>query len=338
MTVTPPRLDIASVVRLTELADYIVPFTLRVVCELRVADQLAGGPRSVDDLAAATGTHPLALLRCLRALASRGIFTESEPEVFALNALAQPLRGDHPMSLRDAYPLLAPDIAAWARFDHSLRTGEAAFDLVHGTGYWDYMAEHPDDSARYNGAQRAAAQLELRTAVTAVPWGSFGTIVDVGGADGVFLAGILARFTAVRGIVFDLPHVVEAAERVLAERGVADRCTAVAGDFFDSVPAGADAYVLKRILAGWDDERAGRLLRTVRAAMRPGGRLLILEPVLQPGNEFEVGKLQDVQLVTMVGGGGRSLERLSAMLAEAGLRYLRLIPTMMSQILEAEAV
>jgi SAM-dependent methyltransferase len=338
MTSAPPRMDIASVLRLTELADYIVPFTLRVICELRVADHLTEGPRSVDELAAATGAHPPALLRCLRALASRGIFTETEPAVFALNALAQPLRGDHPMSLRDAYPLLAPDIAAWARFDHSLRTGEAAFDLVHGTGYWEYMAAYPDDSARYNGAQRAAAQLELRTAVSAVPWGSFGTIVDVGGADGVFLAGILARFTSVRGIVFDLPHIVAAAERVLAERGVADRCTAMAGDFFDSVPAGADAYVLKRILAGWDDERAGRLLRTVRAAMRPGGRLLILEPVLQPGNEFEVGKLQDVQLVTMVGGGGRTLNRMSAMLAEAGLRFVRLIPTMMSQVLEAEAV
>jgi SAM-dependent methyltransferase len=338
MTSAPPRMDIASVLRLTELADYIVPFTLRVICELRVADHLTEWPRPVDELAAATGAHPPALLRCLRALASRGIFTETEPAVFALNALAQPLRGDHPMSLRDAYPLLAPDIAAWARFDHSLRTGEAAFDLVHGTGYWEYMAAYPDDSARYNGAQRAAAQLELRTAVSAVPWGSFGTIVDVGGADGVFLAGILARFTSVRGIVFDLPHVVAAAERVLAERGVADRCTAIAGDFFDSVPAGADAYVLKRILAGWDDERAGRLLRTVRAAMRPGGRLLILEPVLQPGNEFEVGKLQDVQLVTMVGGGGRTLNRMSAMLAEAGLRFVRLIPTMMSQVLEAEAV
>jgi hypothetical protein len=333
-----PRPDIASVVRLTELADYIVPFTLRVVCELGVADHLAGGPRPVDDLADAVGAHPDVLLRCLRALASRGIFTETSPGVFALNALAQPLRGDHPMSLRDAYPLLTHDIAAWARFDHSLRTGTAAFDRVHGAGYWDYLAAHPRESARYLGAQRAATQLELRTSAAAVPWASFGTVVDVGGADGAFLAGLLARFTGVRGVVFDLPHVVAAAERVLLEHGVADRCTVVGGDYFASVPAGGDAYVLKRILAGWDDEHAALLLRRVRAAMRPGARLLIFEPVPRPGDGFEAGKLQDVQLVTMVGGGGRDLDRMSAMLAGADLRFVRLVPTMMSPVLEAEAV
>jgi hypothetical protein len=338
MTRTPPRMDVASMTRLTELADYIVPFTLRVICELRVADQLTGGPRPVAELAAATGAHAPSLLRCLRALASRGIFTEVEPAVFGLTPLAEPLRGDHPMSLRDAYPLLGHDIAAWARFDHSLRTGTAAFDLVHGAGYWDHLAAHPDDSARYQGAQRAAAQLELRTVLGAVPWGSYRTIVDVGGADGTFLAGLLARFTAVRGIVLDRPHVVATAGPVLAGRGVADRCALVGGDFFDAVPAGGDAYVLKRILAGWDDERAGRLLRTVRAAMRPGARLFVLEPVSRPGDGFEAGKLQDVQLVTMVGGGGRSPERLAAMLAEAGLRFVRLVPTMMLPVLEAEAV
>jgi len=338
MTVTRPRIDIQSVVRLTEIADYIVPFTLRAICELRIADHLVDGPRTVEDLATLTGTHAPTLHRALRALACKGVFTEVEPGVFDLTPLAQPLRSDHPVSLRDAYPLLAPDIEAWAVFDHSIRTGQAAFDEAHGKGYWEYMAEHPHDSARFDASQQAATRLELRTALPAYDWGSFQTIVDVGGGNGAFLSGILAKFKSLRGTLYDLPHVVDAAAPVLADRGVTDRCEVVGGSFFESVPAGADAYLLKRILYGWDDDRAAALLRVVRAGMRDDSRLLILEPIVQPGDEFNVGKLYDLLLLAMVGGGARSPERLEELFVKADLELVRIVPTMMLPIVEARPV
>lgn len=339
MTVkTRPRIDIQSVFRLTELADYIVPFTIRAICDLGVADHLTEGPRPVEELAEATGSHAPSLHRALRALAAKGIFTEVTHGVFDLTPLAQPLRSDHPVSLRAAYPLLVPDIEAWAAFDHSVRTGKAAFDQVYGQGYWEYMEQHPEDSARFDASQQAATRLELRTALPAYEWGSMRTLVDVGGGNGAFLGGILARFPDLHGTVFDLPHVVAGAHERLAEYGVADRCEVRGGSFLEEVPAGADGYMLKRILYGWDDEQALVLLRTVRRAMREDSRLLILEPVVRPGNEFDVGKLYDLLLLCMVGGGARSQERIEEMLAQADLRLERTVPTMMFPILEIRPV
>lgn len=334
MTVARTRIDIASYVRLTELADYIVPFALRVACDLGVADHLVDGPRTVDELAEATGSDPSSLRRVLRALACRGIFTEERPDTFALTPLAEPLRGDHPLSLREAYPLLPGDVTAWAHFDHSVRTGEPAFDHAHGRTYWEYLAEHPDELRRFNASQQAATRLELRTLLPAYGWGDLRTVTDVGGGNGAFLAGLLDRFPGLHGTLFDQPDMVGQAAPVLAAAGVADRCTVSGGSFFDAIPAGADAYLLKRILYGWDDRDAVRLLRTVRAAMRADSRLLVLEPVLQPGNEFDVGKTYDLLLFAMAGGRVRGADDIGALCAEAGLRVNRVVPTMMLPIVE----
>lgn len=338
MTAPPQRLDVQSVARLTEMADYVVPFTLRAVCDLRVADHLADGPRTVEELAELTGSHAPTLARALRALACRGVFAEVCPGVFGLTDLAEPLRSDHPLSLRAAYPLLAPEVAAWGRLDHTLRTGEAAFDVVHGTGFWSFMAGHPEDSARFDASQEAVTRRELRSALGAYDWAALGTVVDVGGGNGTFLAGLLAAYPGLRGELLDQPHVVAPAARVLAEAGVEGRCTVHGGSFFDRVPAGGDAYLLKRILYGWDDRRALELLRTVRAAMAPGSVLLLMEPLVESGNEFSWGKLYDLLLVTMGGGGARSREQLAGLFAAAGLEIVRVIPTRMLPIVEARAV
>jgi hypothetical protein len=328
------RIDITSYVKLTELADYIVPFALRVVCDLGVADQLVDGPRTIGELAAATGSDTSSLRRVMRALACRGVFTETETDRFALTPLAEPLRTDHPLSLRAAYPLLAGDVTAWAHFDHSVRTGEPSFDFAHGTTYWDYLAAHPDELRRFNDSQQAATRLELRTLLPAYEWGELRTVVDVGGGNGAFLSGLLARHRHLNGILFDQPDMAAQATAVLAAAGVADRCEARGGSFFEQVPAGADAYLLKRILYGWDDERAVELLRTVRAAMTAGSRLLVLEPVLQPGNEFDVGKTYDLLLFAMAGGRVRSPEHIAELAAAAGLGLERVVETMMLPIVE----
>jgi hypothetical protein len=334
MTTTHSPKD-QSLARLSELADYVVPFTLRAICELRVADHLADGPLPAGELARLTDSHAPTLVRALRALAGRGVFTELEPEVFALTPLAEPLRSDHPASLRDAYPLLAPEIKAWAEFDHSLRTGEAAFDRAHGTGFWDYMAEHPEDNARFNASQEGVTRRELRAALPAYDWAAAGTVVDVGGGNGAFLSGILAEFPGLRGVVFDQPHVVAGAAPVLTARGVSQRCEVAGGSFLESVPAGGDVYVLKRVLYAWDDEHVTTVLRAIRAAMPTGGRVLIMEPVVEPGNTFDWGKLYDLLLVAMVGGGARGLDRWQALLKDADLELVRVIHTKMLPIIEA---
>lgn len=336
---TRQRFDLQSVVRLSELADYIVPFSIRVVNELGVADELAAGPRPVTEIAEATGAHAPSLCRALRVLATRGIFTEVSPETFALTPLAEPLRADHPLSLRAAYPLLACDVVAWSRFDHSIRTGEAAFDQVHGQDYWSYLAGHPEESGRFDASQQAATRLELRSILPAYDWASAGALIDVGGGNGAFLAGILTRFKSLCGTVYDLPHVVAGAAKLFAETGVSERADAIGGSFLDSVPAGADTYLLKRVLYHWDDVDAVRLLGNVRAAMGQGARLLIVEPVVGPTmDEFPTSRLYDLILLAMAGGGARSQEKIKALLGQAGLRWERMVSTPMLPIIEVTPV
>jgi hypothetical protein len=333
-----PGDPVAPVARLTELADYIVPFTLRAVCDIGVADQLADGPRTVAELARRTGTHAPSLLRALRALAGRGVFTEVAPETFGLTPLAEPLRTDHPRSLRAAYPLLAGDVQAWAVFDHTLRTGAPAFVHAHGVDYWTYLAGHPRDSARFDASQQAVTQREVRALIPGYDWARFGTVVDVGGGNGAFVAALAAAFPAMRGVVFDQPHVVSGAGAVFAAAGVSDRCTAVGGDFRTSVPAGADAYVVKRALYDLDDDAAAAMLAAIRSGIAPDGRLLVIEPMVEPGDGFDWGKLYDVLLLAMRGTGSRTREQLEDLFAKTGFALTEVVRTKALPVIEARPV
>ncbi|MEH1123248.1 methyltransferase [Micromonospora sp. CPCC 206061] len=335
MTDPRPRTALELVYRIQELADYIVPFAIRMTCELRVADLLTDGPRPVAQLAAATGTHPPTLCRVLRTLATKEIFVEVEPEVFGLTPAAQLFRGDHPLSLRDAYPMIPANFEAWAHFAHTVRTGEPVFPHVHGVPYYEHLATHPDDSARFDGIQGAGSRLELRATLRAYEWGRLASVVDVGGSNGAFLAGLLARYRRLRGVLFELPHVAKGAEAVLAAAGVADRCEVVAGDFFAGVPAGHDAYVLKRVLYDWDDADAGRLLRSVREAVRPDSRLLVLDPVVDPRPELAISKTYDLLSLTMLGGRARTEDEVVALCGEAGFAVTRVVQTAMFPLIEA---
>jgi hypothetical protein len=329
---------VKSILRVQELADYIVPFAIRAVCDLGVADHLAEGPRPVEELAAATGAHAPSLHRTLRALACKGIFAEVEPGSFALTPLAELLRSDHPLSLRDAYPLLPADVTAWAHFDHTVETGEPAFDRVHGRPYYDYLADHPDESRRFDGSVHAQNRLVLRTVLSAYDWGGLGTIVDVAGGDGAFLARLLARHPPLRGVLFDLPHVVARAPAVLERAGVADRCEVVSGSFFDGVPEGGDTYLLKTILHDWDDEAAEAILANVRAAAGRDARLILLEALLEQGDDFHIGKLLDLHSLVLVGGPDRSRDDFERLLARTGFELTGVTSTATLAIMEARPV
>lgn len=323
-TMVRRRVDVEAIRRITEVGDFIVPFAIRVVCDLGVADHLADGPRSIDDLARATQSHAPSLYRVLRTLASRGIFEEVAPEQFALTPMAEFLLSAHPLSLRDAYPLLRADLEAWARADHAVQTGESAFELVHGGSYYDYLAAHPDYSRRVDRSVRAVNLLTGRSVIQARDWSDVGTLVDVGGGDGAFLALMLARYPAMRGTLFDRPHVVAQAPELLRRFSVEDRCTVVGGSFFEELPAGADAYLLKTILHDWPDDRALRLLRNVRTT---GGRLFVVEAIIPPGDAFDVAKLMDVHSLVLTQGPDRSRDRLDALLAAAGFAVTQTYPT-----------
>jgi hypothetical protein len=335
MSAPRPRIDLQSMFRLTELADYIVPFTLRVISNLKLADQLREGPRPVEHLAAAVGAHAPSLYRALRALTGKGIFAETEPGVFGLTPLAELLRTDHPLSLADAFPLLPGEVQAWARFEHSVRTGEPAFAHVHGQTLWEYLASHPDQNERFDRSQEAMTRLELRAALRAYDWSALHRIVDVGGGNGAFLSGVLAHHKAMRGVLLDLPHVVARAGEVFERAGVADRCEIVAGSFLDEIPPAADAYVIKRVLWGCADEQALRLLRNIRGAMNVDSRLLILEPAIQAGGGMEVGSLLDLRLLALGGGHARTDEQVEALLRVAGLNLFCRLSLQLTSLVDA---
>lgn len=317
------------------LADETVSFAIRVVCELRLPDLLTDGPRPMAELAAATQVHPPSLARVLRALIARDVFAQPAPDVVALTQLGQLLRSDHPLSLADAYPLLGADVLAWARLHDTVRTGEPAFPAVHGAPYYDYLATHPADSARHDRSVRSQSRFVLRTVLAAYAWRELGTVVDVGGGDGTFLAGLLARHRRLRGVLLDLAHVVAGADAVLAAAGVTERCSVVAGSYFDPLPAGADSYLLKTIVHDWDDERALAVLRRVRAAVPPAGRVVLLEALLPAGDEYHVGKALDLHSLVLVGGPDRDLDQLVRLLRAAELELVDVRPTPTLAVLDA---
>jgi hypothetical protein len=305
--------------RLRELADLVVPLALRAVADARVADALAAGALPVAQLAAATGTQADALARVLRALVARGAFAEPEPDVFALNPVAELLLGEHPLSLRDGYPLMESDLLAWSGLGHALRTGRPAFDHAHGCGYYDHLAGDDALRARFDRSVEAQNRLMLRAMLPAYDWASSGTIVDVAGGTGVFLAGLLAARPALSGVLFDLPHVVRDAPPVLAAAGVAERAQIVGGSFFEELPAGADTYVLKTVLHDWGDDDAARILGVLARAMTPSSRAVVIEALLPAGDAFHLGKLLDVNSLVLVGGPDRDEPQLCALLTAAGL-------------------
>jgi len=248
-----------------------------VAAELGIADLLAESARTVQHLAAATGTRAPLLYRLMRALAGRGVFAEREDGRFVMTALAEPLRTDAPGGSARGYALLAGQSFAqrpWEELLATLRTGEPGFDLVYGASLFEYLAGNAEASEVFNDAMTSNTSREADAVVAAYDFRGLGTIVDVAGGHGGLIAAILAANTDTRGVLFDRPHVIAGARATLQGRGLADRCELVGGDMFASVPPGGDAYVIKRTVHDWDDDRACTILENCSRAMNDGGRVL----------------------------------------------------------------
>jgi hypothetical protein len=314
---------------------------LYVVATLGVADLLAGGPRPSTELAEAVGAHPVALYRVLRALASVGVFHELDGAWFALTSLGECLRSDapEPVGAWAAHIGRSYRWQTWAHLLDSVRTGEYAFRQVHGVSAWDYRARNPEENAIFDRAMTDLSRRASQAIVEAYDFGRHTTLVDVGGGRGALLAAILTRYPAVRGTVFDLPHVVAESPPLLEAAGVAERCQVVGGDFFDGVPPGAEAYLLKTVLHDWDDEHAVRILRACRKASSTGGALVIVEWDLGPRNAARDAKFSDLEMLVGNGGLERSLDQYSALLTRCGFHLERSSKTRIGfSVLEATAV
>lgn len=285
---------------------------------LGLADLLVAGPRSVAELAVATETDAPSLARLLRALAAHGLFTERADGQFALNPLAALLQTNTPGSLRamvlaeggDLYPL-------WGALLHSVRTGETAFEHLHGMTNWEYRTHHPEVNARFNAYMGDLARQKVAAVLANYRFPDEGVVVDVGGGDGTLLIALLGRYPGLRGILFDLPHVVVAAG--LEAAGVAARCAVLGGDFFTAVPAGGDYYILAAVLHDWGDARAADILRQCHRAMTPTATLLLIERVLPDDNSSPVGRLRDMHMLVLnAGGRERTASEWRAVLADGG--------------------
>jgi len=313
---------------------FYVSRAIHVVAKLGIADLLADGPRSYDELAEATRTHAPSLHRVLRLLASAGLFTEEENGRFALTPIGACLRSGVPGSMRAA-ALLFGGITqqAWGDLLHSVETGEPAFRRVFGMEPFAYMARHPDEAANFDAAMADFTKHIAVAVAIAYDFSPFCRVVDVGGGNGTLLAGILEANPTLAGVLFDLPEVAERARAPLRERGLADRCEIVGGDFFKAVPGGGDAYLLKHVIHDWNDDRAAEILRSCRRAMAAEAKLLIVEGVYPPridqSDESRGTASNDVNMLVCTGGRQRSEAEFRALYAAAGFRLTRIVPTQM---------
>ena len=305
-----------------------VRIAVPIVAEAGIADLLLEGPRSVSALAAATGLDADALGRLLRLLASLGVFAENGDGEYVNTRLSETLAAGAPMSMRDIAALaLTPGwSAALEAVPAAVREGgTTAWDLANGTPIFEYLSAHPDEATVFQTAMTMFSGAEAAAVTDAYDFSGIGTLVDVGGSQGVLLASVLRATPSIRGVLFDLPVMVEGAAELFAAEGVADRATVVGGDFFESIPTG-DALILKHILHDWDDEKCVAILRNCRNATLEGGRLLVVEEALPPGNAPSPGKILDLFML-MVGGRERTQAEYCTLFEQAGYELKRIIPT-----------
>ncbi|HLW71314.1 MAG TPA: methyltransferase [Candidatus Binataceae bacterium] len=312
--------------------NYLVSRCLHVAAELGIADLLKDGPKSIEDLARVTGAHQPSLYRLLRTLAGHGVFAQESPGRFKLTPAAALLQTGTPDSLLNAVRMVG-DMAgdgSWWNAVGNLRadvlTGKPGFDREHGMGFFEYLAEHSDASTWFDRGLANFAAPENATVVAAYDFANFQRVVDVGGGQGGLLAEILKAHPSLTGTLYDLPQVVRD-PAFLKAFGLTDRCEIVGGNFFESLPRGGDAYLLKRILHDWGDQQCLDILRRCREAMSEKARILVLDAVLPAGDEPHPGKVLDILLMLLSEGRERTEQEFRELFERAGLELTKVIPT-----------
>ena len=305
--------------------------------KLGIADHLADGPKAAAEMASATGCDAHALHRFLRTLTNFEIVTMSDDGLFTLTPIGEALKSSAPGFARSAVLTMGGPVfwKSWEHIEYSLQTGLPATEYAFGKPLFDLLADDPETGTRFSETMIAVHGAEPPSVAAAYDFSSAGTVVDVGGASGNMLAHILTKHAGPRGVLFDLPQATAGAPDLLRARGVEDRVTIEHGSFFDRVPAGGDIYLLSHVIHDWNDAQCLRVLGNVRQAMTPASRLLLIELVLRDSGAPGFGS-SDMTMMVLAGGAERTAREYEALLARAGLKMTRVVPTTTSpSIIEA---
>jgi len=308
---------------------YQVSQALHVAATLGVADQLKDGPKPCEAVAQACGAHSASLYRLLRALAAVGVFHDNGDRGFSLTPLGACLTSDAQGSRRSYAQWIGTtgQWRSWGNLLHCIQSGESATRLTHGMDAWTYRREHPDEQAVFNSAMTSTSSADASAVLDAFDFSRFACVVDVGGGQGLLLTTILRACPDSRGILFDQPQVVASAEQILASAKLAQRCQAVGGSFFETIPEDGDIYLLKAILHDWGDGESVEILRACRRAMVPSATLAIIERVVGPPNEMPEGKFSDLNMMVQYGALERTREEFDQLLRHGGFEMTEVIST-----------
>jgi len=320
----PPQLAVLQMA-----SGYWVSRSIYVAAKLGIADLLKDSPKSCDELATATGTHAPSLYRVLRALASLGVFAETQPNHFTLTPLAACLQSDVPNSFRAFVIMLGEEqYRAWGELMHSVQTGGSSFEHIYGMNLYEYLAQNPESAKIFDESMTNFSAIENAAIAASYDFSSIQTLVDIAGGQGLLIASILKSNPTLKGVLFDQPHVIERAKRFLEAEGVLERCQLAAGSFFESVPEGGDAYILKNILLDWDDERAIGILKRCHKVMADNGKLLVAQQVIPPGSQPFIAKFLDLHMLAVTPGGRvRTEAEYRALFEKAGFKLTKIVPT-----------
>jgi len=341
MTMTTPDTQPSPLMQILRMMNgFWMTQCIGVAAQIGVADHLVEGAKSVETLAQLTSVDAQALYRLLRALASAGIFSEAEPRQFQLSPMAECLRSDAPNSIRGLAIWSGSEPTHWQMWGnllYSVKTGKPAFEHVTGMPIFAYTAQNPEFAAVFDQAMTSASAMFNPAIIHTYDFSSIKTLVDIGGGQGAFLAAILQANPHLDGIVYDLPHVIEGATSYLEDLGLQNRCQAIGGSFLESVPEGGDAYIMKNTLTNWDDDHAIGILKNCYRAMPQGSKLLMVQSVIAPGNQPDLGKFTDLEmLLVTTAGRERSAAEFEQVLNAAGFQLVQILPTQCpSSIIEA---
>src|ERR1043166_1625729 len=309
------------------LTGYWTSQAIHVAAKLKLADRVQNGAKTAAELARETDTHPGALHRLLRALASVGCFAEDDQGRFALTPLAECLL-DRPSSQYAVAVFLGEEhYHCWGDLLYSVRTGKPAFDKLYGKPIFDYLSEHPEQARIFDAAMTGIHGPETQAMIDAYDFGGIGTIADIGGGNGSVITAVLNKYPKLKGILYDLPGVIERAQKGIAEARLTSRCVLMPGSFFEAAPPGADAYMMRHIIHDWDDDKALTILRNVRKVIPPTGKLMVIEMVIEAGNAPDFAKYLDLNMLTLPGGQERTLAEYRDLYAQAGFRLDRAVKT-----------
>jgi len=306
----------------------LITGAISCLARLGIPDLAEHGPKSADELAEKVGADPGALYRLMRATACTGVLSEGADGKFSETPMSAVLRSNANPSLRGFATMCGRDWhgLGWAHLDYCVRTGKQALDKIYGTPIFQYFEQHPEEAQIFNQAMSDLSAIDGPAVADAYSFSGIHSIVDVGGGHGQLLATILTRNPQTKGTLYDVAHVVTGA-KAGPLKPLLGQCTIASGDMFSAVPAGADAYIMKHIIHDWPDEQCINILKSCRKGVNSGGKLLVVDNVIQPGNDFAPGKFLDLQMLIFPGGCERTEKQFRELFAAAGWKLSRIIPT-----------